>query len=325
MSSPICSVIIRAHNEEEHIGRLLTGIMQQTINDIEIIVVDSGSTDATVAIARRFSVDVVSIPPDQFTFGRSLNWGCQAARGEYLVLASAHVYPVYADWIERILEPFSDPKVALTYGKQRGDSTTRFSEHQIFAKLYPDYPRNPQSSPFCNNANAAVRRSLWQERPYDEDLPGLEDLDWAAWALDQGFNLAYVPEAMVIHLHNEGPRQVYNRYRREAIGLRKIMPGERFRLLDFTRLFLTNVAADLGHAIRDRAILRSLWEVMWFRFMQFWGTYQGFQHTGPITKELIRTFYYPRELSTSPPSSNRSASPIDYGDMSPHVKETEKG
>lgn len=325
MSSPVCSVIVRAHDEEEHIGRLLTGIAQQTIEDIEIILVDSGSTDATVSIANRFSVNVVNIPPEQFTFGRSLNWGCAEASGEYLVLASAHVYPVYADWLERILEPFGDPKVALTYGKQRGDRRTRFSEHQIFAKLYPDYTRESQISPFCNNANAAVRRSLWQERPYDEDLPGLEDLDWAAWALNQGYNLTYVPEALVIHIHDEGPRQVYNRYRREAIGLKRIMTGERFRLLDFVRLFLTNVAADLGHAIRDRTLLRVWWEVLWFRFMQFWGTYRGFQHVGPITRELIRTFYYPRDPGATSPSSGRYARPIEYGDVSPRAEEIEKG
>ena len=46
-----CSIVIRAYNEEKHIGRLLEGIQHQTIKDVEIILVDSGSTDSTVSIA----------------------------------------------------------------------------------------------------------------------------------------------------------------------------------------------------------------------------------------------------------------------------------
>ncbi|HPO57683.1 MAG TPA: glycosyltransferase family A protein, partial [Anaerolineaceae bacterium] len=101
--SPACSIVIRAYNEEKHIGRLLDGIMQQTVKDVQIILVDSGSTDATMAIARRYPVEVVTIRPQEFTFGRSLNLGISHARAEVVVMASAHVYPVYPDWLERLL------------------------------------------------------------------------------------------------------------------------------------------------------------------------------------------------------------------------------
>jgi rhamnosyltransferase len=126
-----CSVVIRAYNEEKHIGRLLEGIRQQTIGDVEVILVDSGSTDGTVSIAEAFGARIVRIPSEEFTFGRSLNFGVQEARGEFVVIASAHVYPVYPDWIESLLRPFEDGQVALTYGKQRGPDTAKYSEQQI--------------------------------------------------------------------------------------------------------------------------------------------------------------------------------------------------
>ena len=109
-----CSIVIRAYNEEKHIGRLLEGIRQQTIKDVEIILVDSGSTDSTVAIAESFGARIVRIPSDEFTFGRSLNFGVRAATREFVVIASAHVYPVYPDWLESLLSPFEDQQVALT-------------------------------------------------------------------------------------------------------------------------------------------------------------------------------------------------------------------
>jgi cellulose synthase/poly-beta-1,6-N-acetylglucosamine synthase-like glycosyltransferase len=107
---------------------------------------------------------VVHIAPQEFTFGRSLNCGLAHASGEFAVIASAHVYPVYPDWLERLLAPFADPQVGLAYGKQRGDGATRFSEGQIFAHWFPDASQLYQPHPFCNNANAAIRRSLWQNQ-----------------------------------------------------------------------------------------------------------------------------------------------------------------
>jgi len=67
---PDVSIIIRAFNEERHIGRLLDGIRQQTVQNAQIILVDSGSTDRTVAIAQAGGAEVVRISPQEFTFGR---------------------------------------------------------------------------------------------------------------------------------------------------------------------------------------------------------------------------------------------------------------
>ena len=312
-ASSRCSVVIRACNEEKHIGRLLSGILQQTIRPIDVILVDSGSTDATLAIASRYPVRIVSIPPEEFTFGRALNRGCALANGEYLVIASAHVYPVYPDWLERLLAPFDELQVALTFGKQRGDETTRFSEHQILAKWFPEVSTSRMDHPFCNNANAAVRRSLWERRPYNEDLPALEDIEWATWAMSQGYHVAYSAEAEVIHVHSETPRTVYNRYRREAMALKRIHPAEHFGLLELVRLYLSNVVIDAWHALRHGVLGPTLGEIAWFRGMQFWGTYRGFALSGPLTGQLKQAFYYPRGFGSLPSDARRSVAAIDYG------------
>ncbi|MFQ5923667.1 MAG: glycosyltransferase [Anaerolineales bacterium] len=310
--TPSCTVVIRAYNEENHIGRLLNGIFQQTVRDVEVIVVDSGSMDGTVSIAREYPVRVLTISPDEFTFGRSLNVGCRQASADAIVIASAHVYPVYPDWLEHLLRPLADPQVALTYGKQRGTADTHFSEAQHFMKLYPEEANPDQNSPFCNNANAAIRRNLWQARPYDEKLPGLEDLEWAMWARSHGYRLAYSAEAEVVHVHEETPKQVFNRYRREAIALKRLRAQEHFGLSDFLRLFASNVGSDARHALGDRAPLLAWPEIFWFRFAQFWGTYRGFVHRGPLSDELKRAFYYPRGVEAAVEGHDRAVEPIDY-------------
>jgi rhamnosyltransferase len=310
-----CSIVIRAYNEEKHLGRLLTGIMQQTVKDVEIVLVDSGSTDATLAVAAQYPVHILNIPPEEFTFGRSLNMGIRQARGELIVIASAHVYPVYPDWLQRLLAPFNNSQIGLAYGKQRGNSRTKFSEHQVFARWFPDIPQPRQTHPFCNNANAAIRRSLWEEHPYDETLPGLEDLEWASWVMERGQIISYVPEAEIIHVHNETPRGVYNRYRRESIAFKRIFPQERFHFWDFLRLFTSNTASDLWHAARQKLLWSSMPGIFWFRLMQFWGTYQGYRHSGPLTWQLRQTFYYPRGLQALAEQAPRQIEPIQYNDV----------
>ncbi len=309
--SPTCSVIIRAYNEAKHLEKLFTGLARQGLADFEMILVDSGSTDATVEIASRAGARIVHIRPEEFTFGRSLNRGIAEAASDRIVMASAHVYPVYPDWLERLLDPFSDPGTAVTYGKQRGGEATQFSEEQIFLQWYPDASRPNQPHPFCNNANAAIRRNLWEKHAYDETLPGLEDLAWARWAFEQGHRIVYVPEAEIVHVHHETPHGVFNRYRREGMAFKQIYPHEQFHFADFVRLFCGNSTSDLREAARQRRFRRSWEGILWFRWMQFWGTYQGYRQSGPLTWQLKQAFYYPRQGGSDEPAP-REIAPIEY-------------
>ena len=308
-----CSIVIRAYNEEKHIGRLLEGIGQQTVKGVEIILVDSGSTDGTVSVAESFGARIVRIPYSEFTFGRSLNLGIQAATRELIVIASAHVYPVYPDWLESLLRPFEDKNIALAYGKQRGPDSAHFSEQQIYHQWYPDAGKLRQETAFCNNANAAIRKSLWEKHPYDETLTGLEDLAWAKWAKEQGYDIAYVAEAEIIHVHHETPQAVFNRYRREGMAFKKIHPEAHFSVYDFVRLTFMNILSDLWHAARERVLWKNIASIFWFRFMQFHGTRLGYRESGLLTPQLRETFYYARERKRNQ-SGQRKIEPIRYKD-----------
>ena len=106
----------------------------------------------------------MSIAPEHFSFGHALNVGIEARRAaELRVFASAHVYPVYDTWIERLIEPFEDRSVALTYGRQQGGAAGRFSEQRLLSHWFPEQSARRQRHPFCNNANAAIRRSMWEQ------------------------------------------------------------------------------------------------------------------------------------------------------------------
>jgi len=152
-------------------------------------------------------------------------------------------------------------------------------------------------------------------QPYDEDLTGLEDLDWAKKALEAGHVIAYVATAPVVHAHEESWSGIVNRYRREAIAHKRIYPEHGMSAFEAIRLGLANIVSDYVHAARDRVLLQNLGSIPAFRAAQFIGTYRGFRQRGASSAVLRRRFYYPhdwrRPVHHEQPANAR---PIRYED-----------
>jgi rhamnosyltransferase len=293
------SAVIRAYNEAHHIGRLIEGLYRQTVVPDEIIVVDSGSTDETVAIARSAGCSIVHIAKSEFSFGRALNRGCAAATGEILLFASAHVYPVYDTYLEHILHAFNRDGVAIAYGRQIGDERTKFSESRVMLTWFPRENIWDQGHPFSNNANAAVLRSAWQEMPYDETLTGLEDLDFAKKALSRGHKISYVADAPVVHVHEESWSITRNRYRREAMAYARIVEGSKMSVQDAIGLAVSNIAGDYKDALKARRIRGNVLGIPLFRTAQFIGAWEGFRAPNDVSSQLLQRFYYPSEAPSA--------------------------
>lgn len=295
------SAVIRAYNEGQHIGRLLKGFEQQTVGVDEIILVDSGSTDDTVAIAEAAGCKIVHIAKNEFSFGRALNRGCAAATGDILLFASAHVYPVYDTHVEHMLSAFDHDGVAIAYGRQVGDDRTKFSESQVMLKWFPHQNIWDQDHPFSNNANAAVLKSVWQQLPYDETLTGLEDLDFAKKALDRGLKIAYIADAPVVHVHEETWSTIRNRYRREAMAYARIVDGSTMSLGEAAGLALSNVVDDYRQALKIHRLRGNMLSIPLFRSAQFIGAWQGFRAPDNVSARLLQRFYYPAEAASEDP------------------------
>lgn len=305
------SVVIRALNEEAHIGRLLHGLNSQTKPPDELILVDSGSTDRTVEIAKAMGCKIVDIAKRDFTFGRALNRGCEAASGDALLIVSAHVYPVYKDCLEQLVKPLDNENIWIVYGRQVGDHRTKFSESRLMIKWFPKESIWDQGHPFSNNANALVRRSAWEELRYREELTGLEDLDFAKRAMELGAGVAYVAEAPVVHVHEESWKVLQNRYRREAIAYKDIYPDTTFTARQAVTLAVTNIVSDCWHALVDRKLVHNLSDIVRFRFAQFRGAYLGFSADRAPDAELLRRFYYPSQW-VKPAQRQTLSNEIDY-------------
>ena len=219
MSPPEISVIIRTFNEEKFLPGLLDALDRQSFRSFETIVVDSGSLDRTRDIAAGAADKMLRLESHDFTFGHSLNVGIREASGKYIALASAHTLPTNEHWLSNLINPLRIQNTAMVYGRQLGGKSSKFSEIRDMWRIFG--PGRKVLKPprfFANNANSAIRKDLWQEHPFDEGLLGLEDVEWAKYWMERGYQVVYEPEAALYHIHEENWRQVRRRYYREAVA-----------------------------------------------------------------------------------------------------------
>jgi rhamnosyltransferase len=207
------SVIVRVKNEAGTIGRTLEALRGQTVA-VELIVVDSGSTDGTREVARRLSDRLIDIAPERFTFGRALNLGADAASAPIHFALSAHCRPERPDWVERSLAHYERSDVAATNGNAFKPDGSALRD-----VLYQDaaITRAHPLWGFSNHA-ASWRAEVWTEFPFNESMAACEDKEWSWRVLNAGWLVAHDPFLQVSTAHRErsGVKAYYGRVEREA-------------------------------------------------------------------------------------------------------------
>jgi glycosyltransferase involved in cell wall biosynthesis len=312
------SIIYRSLNEEKWLGESIAAARRQRLDGgqrSEFILVDSGSTDQTLDIAAREGVRVVHIKKSEFTFGRSLNYGCEAATGDTLVFISAHCIPLHDRWLENLIRPLREGKAEYAYGRQVGHAVTRFSEHQVFDHFYGGRDKIPQAELYVNNANAALLRRVWEKFRFDEAATGLEDMVFGKALMRDGGRIAYVADAPVTHIHEESLDQTKRRYYREALTLREIFPEVHFHFGDFLRCTAAGIFHDFAEALTQKKFLDEAGGVIAYRFMQYWGAWRGHNEHRILSRAQKESYYYPRPKrrrreATAEKSSKPSLNPI---------------
>jgi rhamnosyltransferase len=211
------SCVIRTYNEAEHVGGLIQALQSQarTLGGLEIVVVDSGSTDSTVEIVSNYGVNLVEIPKREFNYSKALNLGIEHSRGDLLLIMSAHAMPCQDEWLQRMLSHLKNDSVAGVYCRQVPWPGADWREVSRIAGTF-----SSKSEVFCKNgldqeisfSNAAscIRRTLWEKHPF-VIMPAAEDREWASWAVRNGYTIVYEAGVQVYHSHNDSCRKAAQR------------------------------------------------------------------------------------------------------------------
>lgn len=291
----LISVVIRTHNESRYLGELLDGIKRQRLDgcSVEVVVVDSGSTDETLSIAESHGCRITHIAKADFTFGRSLNIGCEFARGDILAFVSGHCIPVNNLWLSTLARPIIEKRCEYVYGRQLGRDYTKFSESRVFQKYFPNGSMIPQQGYFVNNANAAIARSSWEKYRFDEVLTGLEDMFLAKQIVSHEGRVGYVADAAVYHIHDEQWSQIMNRFEREAVALAEIMPEAVMGKRDLVVCYARSVIKDIYAAFNANVLRSNLIPIFLYRACQYWGSYRGASLARKIARLKTKSYFYP--------------------------------
>ncbi len=218
---PRVSVLLVTKNAERYLDEVLDRIGQQRgcFQLDEIIAVDSGSRDRTLAILEAHAVRVIRIPPQEFGHGKTRNLAASHAQGDYLVFLTQDATPADADWLASLLAPLlAEPSIAGAYSRQLPrphchpmewrriveDELSGRSESCLNSQADPNYANNPASFYFFSNASSVLRRSVWQQFPFPE-VEFAEDQLWAKAVLEAGYQTAYRADSLVYHSHGYGP------------------------------------------------------------------------------------------------------------------------
>ena len=299
--TPEVSIIIRTLNEARYLPDLLLGIQNQESDfSYEIILIDSGSTDNTLSIAEHYNCRILHISREEFSFGRSLNRACEAAYGDYLVIVSGHCIPFDNNWLQNLVKPLSNSEVDYIYGRQIGGAETYWSEQQIFSKYFPEKSQLPQSGFYCNNANSAIRKQVWSQYLFDEELTGLEDMHLAKRLINSSFKIGYVATSCVYHLHNESWPTVQKRFERESLALKTICPEVIMRRSDAVRYFFRAVLSDILASLKHCISINWIIKIFRYRYHQYNGSYIGNHLHRRYSKRTKESYFYPTD-SKGPP------------------------
>lgn len=204
------TAVIRARNCATDLEGCLAALARQNLphgTSLDVVVVDNESDDGSADVARAAGASVITLRRDEFSWGRALNLGIAAAAGDVVILLSADAHPANNGFAAAITAAFSDPNVAAVYGRQIPRTDAPIDEIARLQKTFGEqkavYDCNSRDGLVASNACAAIRRSVWQNIPYDEELEGAEEWGWMDQVFAAGHLALYEPSAEVFHSHND--------------------------------------------------------------------------------------------------------------------------
>ena len=238
---PTVSVIIRNRDEAAFLEKVLLALSVQKGPKLQLILVDNASRDRSVEVAVHHGATVIHLKAGEFTYGKALNLGLAAAHGEICIILSAHSLPLGTGFVNACVAPFENANVAAVrcVYAGKGSDLTRWAIPEVLdgsSTLDDIVSKGPLAS------GCALRRSVWAQIPFDEEVSAAEDKLWARRAVDAGYTIFSPCDAFYLYLKPISPSaNLVNNYR--ELGAIFLATGTRLGAVK------TGTAETIGHAL----------------------------------------------------------------------------
>lgn len=204
------SVIMRTKNSDWVVEQALHALRSQTTKNVELIVVDSGSTDRTLEIVRRYQPILLEVAATAYVPGVVLNQAIEKASGDILIFQNSDAVPLQPFSLERLLDALREDNVVATFARQVPRPEAASWVRRDYATSFPANGPSPHWMPL-SLPFAAMHRWAWEKHRFHSAAWGSEDVEWGVWARSQGYIVQYVPQCVVMHSHNYTLREIFGR------------------------------------------------------------------------------------------------------------------
>jgi rhamnosyltransferase len=294
VNAPAASIVMRSFNEAWALKGTLEALKAQAFTDWELIVIDSGSTDGSQDLIRAARPrHFVQITPAEYNPSRVMNQGMRLAEAAFGIFLNADATPQGPGWLGPLVQALQDPRVAACFGRQ----IPRRDCQAVFAC---DYDRcfGPQRESahwdhFFSMVSSGLRKDVWAQRGFREDLQYAEDDEYTRWCRGRGYSVVYVPESVAMHSHNYTAAQAFKRAFGDARSMAATWPGGAGDL-NFVRTVLLGWAQDFRKDVRFCLREQRLGELVHaarIRWQQRRGRLAGF-------RQGWRDYRVPKEAAT---------------------------
>ncbi len=249
---PEISVIIPVKNGEKTLKKCLDSLFMQTVADrMEVIIIDSGSTDKTLEIIKNYNVRLYKIAPEEFSHSRTRNYGVSLAKGDFVVMTVQDAFATDKKCLENALNHFKDPEVMAVAGRQivlpdkeknplswhrpisniKEPEKIKFKPGEI--ETFP--PEKKFNVSYLDDVCAVYRKNALLEQPFP-DVEFGEDKIWAYEALKKGWTIINDPNVEVSHYHHYTIKRYFRR-RMDILKLRHLFGIEKIEFQPPEKLF----------------------------------------------------------------------------------------
>ena len=245
MSDPLVSIIIRSFNEAWALRHTLPALLQQQYRPWELIVIDSGSTDGSVELIRKFNPHhFIQIQPAEYNPSRVMNHGMRLARTAFGIFLNADATPQGPHWLGPLVDALQDPHTAAVFGRQipRPDCQAVYAHD--YERCFGPARASARWNHFFSMVSSGLRKDIWAQRGFLDKMQYSEDDEYTRWCRAQGYRVVYCPESVVMHSHNYTPGQAYKRSFGEAKALAAVWQGNPEQI-NWPRTVLCGWANDL--------------------------------------------------------------------------------
>lgn len=260
---PEVTIFIPTKNAGSEFRITLNKVFDQTVKNIELIIIDSGSRDKTLDIAECYPAKIIEIEPETFGHGKTRNLALEYASADFIVFLSQDAIPYDEYWLSNLLKNFDEDNIAAVFSRQLPRKEAKQLQRFFYQYYFPDSkisrPQrdfNSSQNRFFSNVSSCVKRGVLEKYPFDETILTTEDQEWAHRIIKKGFKTIYEPESIVIHSHNHGLAKTFKGYFDSAFALSGITQTE---YDDFKKSSQQYLRKEFHHVLKNKPTELPYW------------------------------------------------------------------